>query len=167
MTLITFSYYATNVVYSIFIHEELPCVPLRRLWRGVILPYLFPGLHFAPLPPSKRCNFKLQSIYMECFFFFLPTLEGNCDSLKIFTILYKQELSKFQWSDTTFCCWSSLVFGRVSTENKRRVDTEGASRGGKVYRSVPKKERKHTTFQAVLHRKLLSNLPWKECIGNN
>lgn len=67
MALITFSYYATNVVYSIFIHEVVSYSPPRGLQRYVIVAYLFSRSYFSSSSVFWRYGFRLKCIAMRDF----------------------------------------------------------------------------------------------------
>lgn len=104
MTLITFPYYAANVVQSIFIHEEIAYARwgrCSRIWDGFSLS---PWCSWALSPTSSPCDFKLQCIYMQCFF--VPTLGDNCWQ---YSPLYVNNcLPKASKMIQRFCCccWS-------------------------------------------------------------
>lgn len=67
MALITFSYYVTNVVYSIFIHEVVSYSSPRGLQQYVILAYLFSSSYFSSASVFWRCGFRLKCIAMQDF----------------------------------------------------------------------------------------------------
>lgn len=90
MALITFSYYATNVVYSIFIHEVVSYSPPRGLQHYVILAYLFSYSYFSSSSVFWRCGFRLKCIAMRDFLM----SSYNCCALQIYEVELIEQKSK-------------------------------------------------------------------------